>query len=233
MITVIPGVEISATDPKGEVHILCYYMDFLSPGFQQFLEGPRSSRSGRIVEMCERLVSCGVHISPDEVFEEAGGIEAVGRPHLAKVMLKKKYVSSMEEAFERFLAEGTPGYVKRSKNTVDNTLEVLHAHHGISVIAHPGLIKDQGIISDLVAKGVMGIEVYCHDHDQRMVDRYLQIAHEANLLVTGGSDYHGDMLEKPFRLGDLKVPPTCHEALQQAAQRIGSGLNRRPQTVIG
>jgi predicted metal-dependent phosphoesterase TrpH len=218
--TVIPGVEISSTDPQEEVHILGYYMDFRAPGFQKFLEGPRLARPKRIIEMCEMIARLGMNVSPEEVFDEAGGIESVGRPHLAKVMLRKGYVSSMDEAFDRFLANGTPGYVKRFKNTVDKTLEVVHAYYGISVIAHPGLLKDQAVIPNLVDKGVMGIEVYCHEHSQSMVKRFLQIAKQANLLVTGGSDYHGDMLEKPFHLGDLKVPSSCYKALEKAAKKI-------------
>jgi len=227
-VTVIPGVEISAADSREEVHILGYYVDFRAPGFQGFLKEPRLARSKRIPEMCERLAQMGIQVSPEEVFAEAGGIESVGRPHLAKVMLKKGYVSSMDEAFERFLADGAPGHVKRFKNTVDATLEILHAHQGISVLAHPGLLKDLDMIPYLVGKGVMGIEVYCHDHDQAMVDRLLSIAEKANLLVTGGSDYHGNMLEKSFKLGDLKVPSTCYEALERAVRKIreGSGLSR-------
>jgi len=223
-VTVIPGVEISTTDPRGEFHILGYFMDFRNPGFQSLLKEPRAARPKRIIEMCERLKGLGIDISPEEVFTESGGIEAVGRPHLAKVMLKKGYVSSMDEAFERFLGDRAPCHVKRFKNTVDRTMEVIHAYHGISVIAHPGLLHDDGLIHYLIDKGAMGIEVYCHEHNQKKVNRFLKIAAQSNLIVTGGSDYHGNMLEKSFRLGDLKVPAACCESLEKAAERIRSGV---------
>jgi predicted metal-dependent phosphoesterase TrpH len=222
-IVVIPGVEISSADPREEVHLLGYYMDYHAAQFQAFLEAPRVSRVARIRRMCERLAACGVQVSPDEVLEEAGGSDSVGRPHLARVMVKKGYVSSMDEAFERFLGDGAPGYVKRSKNSVDETIEAIHRHGGISVIAHPGLFKNQDMVGHLIAKGVMGIEAYCHEHTTDMVERYLEIAAKAKLLVTGGSDYHGAMLEKSFRLGDLEVPERCYWALEGAYR----GMARR------
>ncbi len=226
-VVVIPGVEISSTDPREEVHLLGYYIDFRNPAFQEFLRQPQGSRIKRIQDMCEQLARCGIRITPEEVLEEAENSHSVGRPHVAKVLLRKGYVASMDEAFDRFLREGAPGYVKRSKNSVDATLNVIHNHGGISVIAHPGLFEDQGIVDYLVKKGVMGIEVYCHEHTPSMVEHYLEIAHRENLIVTGGSDYHGTMLEKSFRLGDLKVPESCYHSLERAYRRMHASRDVR------
>jgi len=114
---IVPGVEVSATDPKGEVHILGYYMNYEDPVFQSFLEKPRHSRPARIAEMCAKLSDLGIDVTFEEVFEVAGGKETVGRPHLARVLQKKGYVKEMEEAFQRYLTNGAPADVKRFKNT--------------------------------------------------------------------------------------------------------------------
>ena len=218
-VIVVPGVEISASHPSGEVHILGYWVDPADPAFQAFLERPRSTRAPRIIEMCERLRGIGLEVRPEEVFEEAGGRDAVGRPHLARVLLAKGYVSDMEEAFRNYLKEGTPGYVKRAKNTTADTIAMIHRCGGISVIAHPGLLKDPGLVDHLIQEGAMGIEVLCHEHDDDAVKRYSELADRNGLLKTGGSDYHGDMLERPYRLGDLKVPYPFYLELKEARDR--------------
>ncbi len=219
-VIVVPGVEISASHPSGEAHILGYWMDHDEPAFQAFLERPRSTRVPRIIEMCKRLRGLGLEVQPEEVFEEAGGNEAVGRPHLAKVMLQKGYVKDMEEAFRNYLTKGTPGYVKRVKNSTAETIAMIHRCGGISVIAHPGLLEDPGLVDCLIQEGVMGIEVLCHEHNSAAVERYSEMADRSGLLKTGGSDYHGDMLEKSFRLGDLQVPYRFYLELKDAKDRI-------------
>jgi predicted metal-dependent phosphoesterase TrpH len=219
-IIVVPGVEISASHPEGEVHILGYWMDYDDPDFQAFLDKPRSSRMHRIVEMCQRLTDIGLEVQPEEVYEVKGGKEGVGRPHLAKVMVEKGYVNDMEEAFERYLRKGRPAYVKRVKYTTAQTIAMIHRCGGISVIAHPGLLQDDGLIDGLIEEGAMGIEVLCHEHDRAAVERYSEMADRHGLLKTGGSDYHGDLLEKPFHLGDLEVPYQFYLDLEEARRRL-------------
>lgn len=219
---VVPGVEISASHPLGEAHILGYWVGHDDPVLQAFLAKPRSTRTSRIVEMCGRLCDLGLEVRPEEVFEVAGGKEAVGRPHLAKVLVAKGYVKEMEEAFRRYLREGSPAYVKRLKNKTDETIALIHRCGGISVIAHPGLLGDPGIVDSLIREGAMGIEVLCHEHDSADAERFSEMADRHGLLKTGGSDYHGDMLEKPFRLGELQVPYRFYLELKQARDRLQS-----------
>ena len=214
----MPGVEISASHPLGEAHILGYWMNYEDPEFQAFLERPRSSRASRIVEMCERLTDIGLNVRPEEVFEEKGGEGAVGRPHLAKVLLAKGYVKDMEEAFRRYLSKGCPAYVKRVKNSTVETLAMIHRCGGISVIAHPGLIKDPRIIDDLILEGAMGIEVLCHEHDSASVERFSEMADRYGLLKTGGSDTTAKCWSSPSASGISRY-------------RIGSiSSSRRPRT---
>ena len=115
--------------------------------------------------------------------------------------------------------EFNPYRVVRFKNSTAETIARIHQCGGISVIAHPGLIDDPEVVPALIEQGVMGLEAYCHEHDEEMVEQLLRLAAEHNLLVTGGSDYHGDMLEKTFKLGDLQVPYDCYEQLKKARGR--------------
>lgn len=216
----VPGVEISATHPIGEAHILGYWVDCQDPNLKAFLYSPLSTRTARIIEICGRLDALGFPVDPEEVFREAADAESVGRPHIARVMLHKGYVKDMEDAFQRFLGDGKPAHVKRFKNTTADTIAMIHGCGGISVIAHPGLIQEPRVLSCLIEEGVMGIEVYCHDHDPEQTRRFSQLAEAHGLLVTGGSDYHGKMLDKPFGLGDLKVPYECFLRLEEARQRL-------------
>ena len=222
-IVVIPAVEVSAQDPSGEAHILGYWMDYQDPAFQSFLEKPRSARPGRIEEMCKKLSGLGVSVTAEEVFHLAGNRGSVGRAHLARVMLEKGYVKEMEEAFQRYLSNGAPAYVKRYKNSTADTLSMIHGYGGISVLAHPGLIDDPEVITRLIRQGVMGIEAFCHEHDSEQTERFSRLARKHRLLVTGGSDYHGAMLDKTFRLGDLQVPYECYLRLKEAKERLRSG----------
>lgn len=219
-VLVVPAVEISATHPLGEVHLLGYWMDYRSPSFQAFLKKPFSSRPQRIVEMCGKLQELGVRVRPEEAFEEAGDRGSVGRPHLARVLLRKGYVHDMEEAFRRFLRAGAPAYVKRFKNSTAETLDQIHRHGGISVVAHPGLIEDPALVTALIEQGAMGIEAYCHEHDRAAQAGYEALASRHGLLVTGGSDYHGEMLGKAFKLGDLEVPAECYRRLEETHRQM-------------
>jgi 3',5'-nucleoside bisphosphate phosphatase len=225
-VEVVPAVEISAEHPLGDAHLLGYWMDYASPSFQAFLLRPRSARPARIAEMCAKLSAMGMPVTPEEVQAEAGGASSVGRPHLARVLLNKGYIEQMDDAFRLYLREGCPAYVKRFKNPSQEAIETIHACGGISVIAHPGLVENPGLVDALIDQGIMGIEAYCHEHSPDAVERFLALAQRHALLVTGGSDFHGEMLQKTFRLGDLQVPYACYENLKTAKERIASGKHR-------
>jgi 3',5'-nucleoside bisphosphate phosphatase len=225
-VEVVPAVEISAEHPLGDVHLLGYWMDHESPAFQAFLLRPRSARPARIEAMCAKLSEMGMPVTPQEVYAVAGGESSVGRPHLARVLLNKGYIEHMDDAFRLYLRKGCPAYVKRFKNGSQESIETIHACGGISVIAHPGLLEDPGLVEALIDQGVMGIEAYCHEHGPDAVERFLALARRHDLLVTGGSDFHGEMLQKTFRLGDLQVPYACHEELKAAKERIAPAKNR-------
>jgi len=219
-VEVIPGVEINTEWHSLEIHILGYYVDWRDESFLNLLAGLRESRLGRLDRMLDRLRSVGIHLARDRVLAISGEA-GVGRPHVARAMVEAGYVASEKEAFERFLAQGQVAYVPRAKLTpVEAVGEILRVK-GIPVLAHPGLLSHDEIIPDLIAAGLLGLEVFYPEHSEETVARYLALAKAKGLLVTGGSDWHGqEVSRRP--LGSFRVPYGLVQGLKRALQRAGS-----------
>lgn len=220
-IEVIPGLEIGV-DFKPEMHILGY---FLSGGYlriQDTLERLQRNRDERNPKVVHKLNEMGFHISMEEVEAEArGGV--VGRPHIAKVLIKKGYVGSVEEAFDKYLGSGKPAYFKKDKLAPEEGIREIAKAGGVPVLAHPiflGLSLGQldDLLADvLVPAGLKGIEAYYVDHTREDTGNFLRLAVKHHLLATGGSDFHGSF--KPdIRLGtgrgNLCVPYELLERLK-------------------
>ncbi len=218
-IELIAGIEMSASAEGLEVHLLGYLFDLTHPAFQQHLAQQQARRVGRIREMVKQLEQVGVRIDAEEVFTLAGE-GTVGRPHVARVMVKRGYVSTTPEAFERYLGEGKPGFVPGSPLVPERIIRLIRDAGGVPVLAHPVYLKNDDLIAQCARQGLAGLEVYHSSHTPDVVRRYEQMADELHLLKTGGSDYHGDAKEG-LPVGAVKVPYALVEALKQwkAAQR--------------
>jgi 3',5'-nucleoside bisphosphate phosphatase len=200
----VPGVELSV-DLGFEgltAHLLGYFpsadIDRLtdpSTSLGDAMVYVREGRQRRNPRILEKLRASGVYLLMDDVRHLADG-EVVGRPHIAEAMLNAGYVSSMKEAFNRFLAKGRPAYAERDRLPVTRAMEVIREAGGLPVMAHPGYIP---LDSDAMAaffrrmadKGLAGIEVFYPTHSAGEIEFLLSVADELGLLVTGGTDYHG------------------------------------------
>ncbi|NLZ54042.1 MAG: phosphatase, partial [Thermoanaerobacteraceae bacterium] len=149
-----------------------------------------------------KLNNIGIQISIKDVYKKAQG-SSLGRPHVALALIEKGYVNSIQEAFEKYLGKGRPAYVPREKLTPFDAIKIIKKSNGIPVLAHPGLLENDSIIPELISNGLMGIEVIHKDHTQTNTAHYTKLALENNLLLTGGSDSHGEV---PLLLGTLDVP---------------------------
>lgn len=214
---VIPGVELSTEWEDREIHILGYFIDWHHEILRSFLAQMRQDRWKRLSKMVARLRYLGYDISEEEVKEEARG-EAVGRPHVADVLVKKGYFPDRKTAFLELLERGRKGYVPRRKVEPGEAVEVILKCGGVPVLAHPGFSRADGLIPHLVNLGLWGIEVYHPSHDQEAVERYLQMARRHNLLITGGSDFHSPQGE--YQLGQCRVGPEEVEELRWAHRQI-------------
>jgi predicted metal-dependent phosphoesterase TrpH len=223
-IEVIPGVEISSRFGESELHILGYFLDWQDPALHARLAGLRASRHSRNPQIIERLRAMGQDITYDEV-RELAGTESVGRPHIARVLMNKGYVKSAKEAFDRFLAQGKPAYVPRELPDPAEAMAWIRAAKGVPVLAHPLWAKQNGeglfaLCGRLKTEGLGGMEVHYSTHNPKQTAELLDIAKRLDLLVTGGSDFHG--LTKPdievgVGRGGLTVPATLLEPLKHAA----------------
>lgn len=228
---VIPGVEISTRSDGVTYHLLGYGLRRITERVESsfaFLAASRRQRNPQIVERFQRM---GIDLSLEEVLREANGA-LLGRPHFARVLLRKGIVASVQEAFDRFLGRGAPAYVDKKRLSPEEACDVIREAGGVVVLAHPGLIeKERPEILPLVLKrlldlGLAGVEVYYSRHTRQQVLRYVRLARDRGLIVTGGSDFHRDSEGAPklgTGFGDLRVPDSCFEALRQRLAVPGAG----------
>ena len=226
-IEVIPGIEISSILGDSELHILGYFLDYQDARLDERLARLRESRHRRNPKIIERLQAAGIAITYEEV-RALAGTDSVGRPHIARVLMEKGVVASAKEAFDLWLADGRPAYVPRELPTPSDAMQWIREANGLPVLAHPTWVKPtDGTLTDLVrqlkADGLDGVEVHYSTHTPRQTREYLALAKQLDLLVTGGSDFHG--LTKPdidvgVGKGALHVPGSLLDKLRNtAAQR--------------
>ncbi len=226
-IEIIPGVEISSLGGNSELHILGYFLDCQDSDLLEHLKTLRDGRHRRNPRIIEQLQTLGIDITYDEV-RALAGTDSIGRPHIARVLMDKRVVTSAKEAFDRFLAEGKPAYVPRELPSPADAIRWIKAAHGLAVLAHPTWVKvaEQSLVDlvrQLKADGLDGVEVYYSTHAARQTREYLSLAQQLGLLVTGGSDFHG--LTKPdievgIGKGTLHIPISLLPKMKEAAGRL-------------
>lgn len=187
---VIPGIELSAVHGGCETHILGYLYDVTSIPLLEFAAHMRASRVERAEEIVLRLRHLGMPISMEMVKMRAGQ-GALGRPHIADILVEEGYVFSFNEAFHKFLGENKPGYVPKMKLTAEEAISLVHNGGGLAFLAHPGTGTGIDAIEALIEMGLDGIETMHPRHAPEMVDYYRELARRNGLLETGGSDCHG------------------------------------------
>lgn len=190
-IRVLTGIEISAELADEEIHILGYMLDYHNKDLQQLLATMQESRVERAREMIRRLQALGFDLNMQEVIAAAGKTSSLGRPHVARAMVEKGYAASLTEVFSRWLGLGQPAYVSRYKLHPAQAIEIIQRAGGLAFLAHPGLLKIEGSISQLAKDGLDGIEVYHPEHSSGQVRSFLNTAKALGLYVSGGSDFHG------------------------------------------
>ncbi|KPK23220.1 MAG: phosphotransferase [Dehalococcoidia bacterium SG8_51_3] len=214
----IPAVEVSTDVPSGEVHVLGYFIDYTSEELAAALERFRNSREGRAKGMVDRLAGLGVNISWERVREIAGS-GAVGRPHIAQAMLEAGYISSIGEAFERYIARDGPAYVEREKMTPVEAVQLILSSHGVAVMAHPFTVPEpEAMIVEMKAAGMAGIEAHYGNYAAEETGTLIALAKDNGLLVTGGSDYHGLDESRETLMGGVEVPMEAVEKLIARAE---------------
>jgi len=216
---VIPGIEISTYVPRGEVHILGYFIDYNNSEFRTILRKMCNSREVRAQTMIARLKELGVNIEWERVSEIAGS-GTVGRPHVAQAMLEKGYITSTKDAFTRYIGWGGPAYVERDKVTPAEAVKLILQVNGLPVLAHPLTVSDlEELVAELTAIGLVGLEAYSDSYAADDISRLVQLAGRHGLIITGGSDYHGIDSGTETALGGANVPLEAAEQLLALAEQ--------------
>lgn len=203
---VVAGCEFSVAARWGEIHLLGYFLPLDAPKLNEFLATQRENRRIRAVEMVARLNRSGIAVTVDNVLQQAGG-GAVGRPHVARALVTRGVVPDVPAAFIKYLGHGRPAFVPKQLPPVAEVASLVRRVGGLTSAAH---LKDRAVravLQELKSQGVDGVEAVHPSHDQLTVHRIVELARELDLLVTGGSDWHGDAAGTDrTALGSLDVP---------------------------
>jgi predicted metal-dependent phosphoesterase TrpH len=223
----VPGIEVTAVWAGKDVHVLVYWVDATRPDFAAFLEEQRARRVARVEASGAALAAAGAPIDPDplltRVRRRPGA--SVGRPDLARLLVAAGHAASVQDAFDRLLGDGCPAYVARTGVPPGEVIAIIHEAGGLASLAHPGVTRRDERLAEWAAGGLDALEAYHSDHSDAEVTLYLERAQALGLLVTGGSDFHGDdpMSHRTRRrvVGGMTLPAEAWEAL--SARRSGTG----------
>ena len=200
---VIPALELSTHHNGAELHMLGYFVDLANPALVQYGERASSARALRMHEMIARLADVGLKVEFDDVLAAAGPLrQSLGRPHLARAMLQRGFVTSVSEAFDRYIGDDCPAFVPTRLISPAEAIELIHAAVGLAVWAHPRADQLAAELPRFVEWGLDGVECYRPRVAHADAERMVGLARDAGLLVTGGSDWHGDW---QGRLGDFAL----------------------------
>ena len=187
---VVPGIEINTTWDGSDVHILGYGIPTGPSRLADALAANREHRRARIDRMIGALNAAGYPVTLDQVLTESGGGYALGRPHVAKALVRYGMVRDVNAAFRDLLSWGKPAYTPSHHITPVEAIDVIRASGGIAVLAHPGRLSDDAILDALVEHGLDGIEVFYPTHSTQQTAHYRAKAAHYGLVMSAGSDFH-------------------------------------------
>ncbi len=216
----IPGVEFSIDFASGTFHMVGLNIDHADVELVAVTRDLAMKRDTRALRMVEDLARHGLDITAEEVIAEAAG-GVTGKPHIARVLVRKGYVTSFDAVFKNYLEKGLPGYVPKEKISCARALEVIRGAGGVSVLAHPASLNLDGadaygrFIAELKENGLAGIEVFADMHSPEDVSLFSGLARKHSLFMSGGSDYHGDRDEKLGHYNGKVIPFEIYDSLKE------------------
>jgi hypothetical protein len=218
----VPGIEITAVLERIDVHVLGYFIDPHRPSLLSFLTSQRQSRMTRVRHMIHRLAEHGIVLDADAVLQP--GVDdpskAAGRPWIARALVAAGHVTDTNEAFAVWLARGRPAFVPRLGALPEQVIAQIHEAGGVASLAHPGLLARDAWIPAFAAAGLDALEAYHSKHDPATTDRYVRLAADLGLQVSGGSDYHADDSHGPGGPGSVSLPREHYERLRARTTHV-------------
>jgi len=220
-LNLIRSIEINTHWGKEDLHVLGYFIDDTNSYIQDVMSDHQARRRVQIKDMVEKIArKTNIKISPDDVFGLSHPEGAIGRPHVAKILLEKKAVRTMSEAFNQYLKSNSLTYVQRETVAPHEAVEAIYESGGIPVIAHPGLTEGiEKLIPELIGYGLMGLEAFHKSHIPPVIEYFCSLAEEHDLLVTGGTDFHGTPDLYATAHHRLVMPEHVSDKLEAAFQK--------------
>jgi 3',5'-nucleoside bisphosphate phosphatase len=220
----LTGIEISALPPllfpvSGSFHILGYGIDIEDKALNQTLITLQDARKNRNPYIIQKLNTLGIKVDLNQIRQFSGECQ-LGRPHIANYLVHEGFADSIDEVFDRYLGKEKPAYVEKFRISCREAIKLILDAGGLPVLAHPYLLKlgkgvvFEKLIGELKSMGLKGIEIYYPEHPMESVRFYAKIARDYNLIITGGTDFHGDIkpeIKLGSGLGDLFVPYEIYE----------------------
>lgn len=224
----IPGIELSTDLGKADVHLLGYGFDIEAKPLQDFLRWQREGRLARVETIVRILRDNGMPIEVGRVLEIAGEA-TVGRPHVARALLEAGHVTSVQEAFDRWLGNGKPADVNREKLEPVDALRMIHDHGGVVFAAHAVFIGEDypAAIEQLAGWGLDGLETYYKHYDAETIRKHEALADRLGLAKSGGSDYHGLGNPDDREIGDIPFPDAAVDAFVGYLEGMGVDTGKR------
>lgn len=237
-LTTVPGVEISI-DTKlpnnGHMHMLGLFIDPHSGDLKNTLNHLLTERNLRAQKIIDRLNELDVDITMEELSEEAGE-GSIGRPHVAKILVRKGVVPNIQKAFDVYLAKGKPAYMDKVKLGEEDAIKMIKDAGGLAIMAHPHLMNYDSFeeakekILSLKPFGLDGFEVYYSGMPKNYNENLLKLARDESFLISGGSDYHGankDDIRMGYGRGDLDIPDEIYKNLKESWESRMEALTER------
>lgn len=217
---VIPGIEFSTLYNGHDVHLVGLYIDYKKPEFTAELQKFIDSRTNRNIKMCKLLTEHGMPVTFDEILEAFPGA-VITRAHYGKFMLSKGYVSTIKEAFDKYIGDDCPCFIPREKVTPQMAIKLVLMAGGVPVLAHPILYnlpddKLEELVADLKEAGLVGIEAIYSTYTEEDEQKIRALAGKYDLLISGGSDFHGANkpgLDLATGYGHLFIPEEVRDNL--------------------
>lgn len=200
-VEILKGIELNTDWSGKEVHILGYEINSESTDLLEKLRTLQDARFNRMFKILEKLSDLEIEITASEIHNIARG-ESVGRPHIAQALIAKGIVKTIKEGFDRFIGAGAPAYVPRYKLSPEEGISLVREAGGVAVLAHPGVYRLEEAVPQWIEIGLQGIEVCHSEHSLEDEHRYRALAKNYGLIMTGGSDFHGEARKPGIHLGD-------------------------------
>ena len=215
-IQIIPGIEFSANNPEHDVHLVGYNIDIYDGTLQDRLTEVTEARWTRFSEIITKLQENGFQIKEADVLKIANTSKSIGRSHIARALVRNGCFKNVREAFDKMLQKGQPAYVPRYLLEIDEIVDIVHKSGGIVALAHPKLIYDDNLAEEICRDySIDALEVFYPHHDLEDIQRYMKLADKYNLLVTGGSDFHGTASRYVKELGEFTIEDEFAEKFYQ------------------